>query len=110
MPKHSHNLLSSRCLLLGFRRVCPPEIQAVIIRYLDNWKDNLPLVSIIWDPEENAHILIEISRQAYSMPVSFHNSIMLAIHIYKSWLLDTGKNKMFQEKLLQEYWQVILCM
>lgn len=115
----------------GFRKFAPPEIQVVIVRYLDLWKvrvlrkkktkpkskqtlltllylfkDNLPIISVIWDPEENAHILHEIARQAFAMPLGYHTIISLSINLYRSWLLDFSKNKMFVDKLLQDYWQV----
>lgn len=88
----------------GFKNLCPPEIQAVIIDKLITWSDRPQIFGIIWDSNSNGPIMLEINRQSCLIPLSFAATIKKSMQLYRSWLMNSQKNKIFAEQV-QQYWR-----
>ncbi len=71
----------------GFKMLCPPEIQAILIDRIAAWGDRPQVFSIVWDPDGNGPIMLEIHRQTCQLPMSYASTIKKAIQLYRGWLL-----------------------
>ncbi|PRP83806.1 ral GTPase-activating protein subunit alpha-2 [Planoprotostelium fungivorum] len=87
----------------GFHPICPPHIQQTVIGRLSFWAGKPGLFSILWDPNANSLIMMELHRNSCLLPLVDAATMKLSTKIFRTWLMS-GKNKPLGDQI-QQLWQ-----
>eukprot|EP01087_Luapelamoeba_hula_P001339 TRINITY_DN1108_c0_g1_i2.p1 TRINITY_DN1108_c0_g1~~TRINITY_DN1108_c0_g1_i2.p1 ORF type:complete len:963 (-),score=110.16 TRINITY_DN1108_c0_g1_i2:2923-5697(-) len=85
-----------------FAAQCPIEVQHCIVERLTKWVDDPFISAILWLPR-NGPLLMEVSRQACCLPITWNYTIRLGIDLMRSYI--TGGKAKLSAADTQHYWK-----
>eukprot|EP01117_Protostelium_nocturnum_P016875 TRINITY_DN6763_c1_g3_i2.p1 TRINITY_DN6763_c1_g3~~TRINITY_DN6763_c1_g3_i2.p1 ORF type:complete len:1437 (+),score=495.99 TRINITY_DN6763_c1_g3_i2:71-4312(+) len=90
----------------GFRNGCPPEIQCLILGSLMIWGAKPANLAILWEPEVNSHIMLEVHRCSCLLPLDYTPNIKAAMQSWRNWIMKSRDSKVLgTTEVIQLYWQ-----